>query len=237
MVDRYIMPKSCSKYSEVFCKSYMGFSSPGGTNTFVPGMQQKKKFSDDDFVTMANVPVFDEHNGKEEDLDINFDEAMLKKIIDRCNKRIQDTNDYPVVTAGHTEEDGPEPETLGFATNFKMGEFGKDKRKCIYCDLMIRKEKYERAKGLPRRSIELWHKDLTANSINLSKARNRSPIDTISLLGATRPARDLGVMHFSKEKITYQMPVRLSQNEINDIVKNFAMQRVISDIATKFAHQ
>lgn len=208
-------------------------SSPGGTNTNAPELQKKKFEEDDDFISMDRVPVFDAHHGSEEDLQIDFDEEMLKRIIDRCNERINETGDYPVITEGHNEEDKEAP-VLGFADNFSMGEIGSDKRKCIYCDLHIRKEHYDKAKALPRRSIELWTDDLTTNSVSLEKKKLRSPIDTISLLGATRPARDLGVRFEKKSsgKVIYNYQskeLNMDQNQLTEI-----LQAVMALPAMKF---
>lgn len=169
---------------------------PGGGDTFVPAQGKKKHFSEDEYELISSVPIFDEHKGAEEEIDeIDFTPEVLQMIIDRCNQRIKDTGDFPVVTDGHSEGDKEAP-VLGFADNFQLGEIGNIKpRKCIYADLHIRKDKVGRARELPRRSIELWLKDLTTNYINLS----RPPIDTVSLLGATRPARDLGNLIFAKK--------------------------------------
>lgn len=171
---------------------------PGGANTFVPSMEKKKTRFDDepDFELWEHIPIFKEHDGKDEGLDLEFNKEMLQKIIDRCNERIETSEDYPVIIDGHTETDDDESrEVLGFASNFCMGEFGNPPVGAIYCDFHIKKDKIEKAKGLPRRSIELWHKDMTADPIVLERA----PIDKVALLGDTRPALDLGLM-FSMEK-------------------------------------
>lgn len=195
---------------------------PGGSNTFIPslGKDNKHNFDEANFEKLEGVPIFDEHPGSEEDLEIDFTPEMLQRIIDRCNARIKDTGDYPVVTDGHTSDEQPNPPVLGFAANFRMGEIGRQNpRKCIYCDLFIHKEKMQRAKELPRRSIELWVNDLTADNIVLEKAR--SPIDTVSLLGATRPARDLGVM-FQKNgerKAKYEIRGSMDKQALEEIIK------------------
>lgn len=201
---KFSMEDILKKMEDVIVKYECAPASPMGSNTFVPALNSKRKkikfANEEDYETIENICIFDEHNGEEEGLDINFDEEMLQKIIDRCNHRIEDTGDMPTVIDGHTEDDEEESkrDVLGFASNFQMGEIGeKKKRKAIFADLHIKKEHMERAKALPRRSIELWHKDLTADPIVL----DRAPIDNIALLGDTRPARDLGIM-FSKEKIS-----------------------------------
>ncbi len=185
----------------------------GGSNTFVPDLG-KKHFDDEEYVTVS-VPVFDEHNGQEENVDINFTPEVLKEIVEKCNARIADTGDYPPVTAGHTSDnpDDPKPEVLGFASRFSLGTIGKIKpRKAIYAELKIKKDKWAKAKELPRRSIELWP-DMVIDPVVL---KDRSPIDTISLLGADRPARDLGLM-YSKNKegrARYRREVSMNPEEL-----------------------
>ena len=174
----------------------------GGANTFVPSLGDDKKqpvdFDKDDFHTLEGIPIFDAHDGHEEGLDLNFDEDLLKQIIEQCNARIADTGDHVPVTAGHTSDDGPEPELLGYASNFKLGQIGKDKpRACIMADLQIHKSKMEKVKSLPRRSIELWP-DLCIDPVVL-KAADKHVIDSVALLGAQRPARDLGLL-FQKNR-------------------------------------
>src|SRR5581483_4087715 len=91
---------------------------PGGADTFAPGLVgggKKHRFDEAEFEKIENVPVFDEHDGTEEDLDLDFTEEVLRQIIDRCNRRIKDTNDYPVVTDGHSSDEDPNPPALGFA--------------------------------------------------------------------------------------------------------------------------
>ena len=179
-------------------------TAPGGANTAVPTLGDKKKpltieFDKGRFETLSNVACFDEHDGQEEGLDIDFTPEVLSQIVDACNQRIQDTGDLVPVTDRHTSDDSndPEPEILGFAQNFRLGDIGKVKpRKAIYCDMHIYKEKMEKAKGLPRRSIELWP-DMVADPVVL-KANDKNPIDSISLLGSQRPARDLGLMFQKK---------------------------------------
>jgi hypothetical protein len=176
-------------------------TAPGGANASVPTLGTDKKKQPlkiefdqgDEFTTLEGIPIFDEHEGTEEGLEIDFTPDVLKKIVDASNARIEDTGDAVPVTDRHTSDDpnDPDPEILGFARNFRLGDIGKtNPRKAIYADLDIFKNKMEKVKQLPRRSIELWLEDFAADPVVLKK----NPIDSISLLGAQRPARDLGLL-------------------------------------------
>lgn len=159
----------------------------------------KVAFDQGEFETLEGVPVFDEHDGDVENLDIDFTPEVLQQIIDACNKRIEDTGDRVPVTDRHTSDDpsGPEPDVLGFASNFRLGDLGKvSPRKAIYCDMHIFKNKMDKAKSLPRRSIELWP-DMVADPVVMMPEKN--PIDSVALLGAQRPARDLGLLFHKKQ--------------------------------------
>jgi hypothetical protein len=180
-----------------------GVSMPGGSDTFVPSLNDKKKqFSDQDYFQMREVSIFDAHHGSEEGIDVDFDKAKLQEIIDNCNRRISDTNDAVPIYDKHTSDDQEElPDLLGYATDFALGKIGNDNpRDTIVCTLNIKKEKWDKAKSLPRRSIELW-KDMVIDPIVMSKDE-RKAIDCISLLGNERPARDLGLL--AAKKIGYK---------------------------------
>jgi hypothetical protein len=174
-------------------------TSAGGSNTCLPDLKKAPRIEFDadsgEFDTIESVPLFDAHDGKEEGLDIKFDADLLGQIVDQCNARIRDTGDLVPVTDRHTSDDpgAPEPEILGYAGNFKLGEIGEENpRPCIYADLKIYKNKMALAKQLPRRSIELWP-DLVIDPVVLKKAEQPA-IDSVALLGAQRPARDLGLL-------------------------------------------
>jgi hypothetical protein len=142
----------------------------------------------DGWVYANRIPLFDEH---ERD-GIVFDFARLSKIVENNNKRIRDTGDDVPLVPGHVPEDKPEEQTqvLGWATNFTMGTWGMENpRACIFADLRFPLDKWEVAKNLPRRSIELWEPG-TDNAF----------IDPIALLGATTPHRDLGLLYAKKTR-------------------------------------
>lgn len=183
---------------------------PGGSNSYVPslGNEKKKRYGDDKFVTHNHVSIFDEHSGDEENLDIEFTPEVLGQIVSQNNDRINDGAGCPIIVDGHTNEDG-EPEEdciVGWADNFSVDEFGKDK-KAIYCDMHFTKERYNEVKSLaagmdlPRRSVELWQ-DNVVDPIRL-KAFEKPVLDVIALLGKTRPARSLpqsNEKYFEKNK-------------------------------------
>jgi hypothetical protein len=204
-------------------------ASPGGGNTFVPALGKKKpvaQYDADGFHTLKNIPVFDAHDGRGEDLDVQFDEPMLKRIVEQCNSRIRDTGDEVPITDRHTSEDphAEEPEILGYACNFSMGTVGKtNPRPCIMADLKIHKSKMAKAKTLPRRSIELWP-DLCIDPVVLKKA-DKPAIDSVALLGSERPARDLGLL-FAKNKncnATYQYEISpeesMNPNDLQQVIE------------------
>lgn len=186
---------------------------PGAANTSVPTEDRKSmRYTEDDFIVDPHVPLFDEHSGEEEDLDVEFTEQLLQKIIDNSNHKIADTGDMAPIFEGHLRPDAPENEQgdlLGFATNFHMGTLGLDGRACIYADLKWLKDKYEKAKTYPRRSIELHMGDDMI-------------IDNVGVL-KRRPARNLGVLYSknSSSNNTYFYNLNPEENEMNpeDIVK------------------
>lgn len=142
----------------------------------------------DDFVIVDNVPVFDQHD--------EYDEAILQKIVDNNNRRIADTSDACPLVIGHTDPDLPEdqqPEVVGYATNFRLSTIGKlNPRRCIVATFKFLRDKWEKAKQFPRRSVELWKDELF--------------FDPISLLGASTPKRDLSIVYAKPgEKFTYSL--------------------------------
>ncbi len=152
-----------------------------------------KQFDEAEYFALR-VAIFDEHNGVDENLDIDFTPEILQQIVDKCKSRIKNTGDYAAVTDGHTGED-IEPDVLGYAVDFDVDDFhGKS---AIYATLALLKSKAERIKQLKRRSVELWP-DAVIDPVVL-----KSPIDSVALLGSERPARDLGLMDFNKRLHRY----------------------------------
>ncbi len=142
-----------------------------------------------DYIIKHNVPILDEHVLKDEEGKeiATIDKARLQKIADLGNKRVKDTGDECPIIIGHTKDDTDEkdqPEIVGWASNYKVGKFLKTGKKALTCTMKFLKKHMEKIKKHPRRSIELWLNDWK--------------VDPISLLGATTPERDLGLLQFSK---------------------------------------
>lgn len=143
-------------------------------------------------------PALDEHgqpvlgeDGRPKKLRVKIDKAKLARIAANNNRRVKETGDLVPIVVGHTKDDAPEesqPRIVGLAKNFVVARLGKTGRHAIHADLEFPPDsvKYLKAKGLgvSRRSVELW--------------LDRMEIDPISLLGATTPERDLGLLHLSR---------------------------------------
>jgi hypothetical protein len=125
--------------------------------------------------------------------------------------------------AGHQPDGKPEDEItiLGWASNFNIGTWGNEApRACIFADLKFKADMWEVAKGLPRRSVELW----TPNS-------DDAFIDPLALLSGTTPHRDLGLLYAKKVKESdrYIYSVGDTMNK-DEMVKCFAEMLENSDI-------
>jgi hypothetical protein len=144
-----------------------------------------------EFITVRNVPILDEHDMKDDDGDVimKLDESKLHMIADRNNRRVKETGDWIPIVIGHTKDETDseedQPEIVGFAHQFEVKPFRNTGRKCIKSTWKLMKNFREKIKKFPRRSIELWLSDWT--------------IDPISLLGATTPERDLGLLRLAKD--------------------------------------
>lgn len=149
--------------------------------------------SNSQFVEVQSVPVLDEHVIKDNDGKIlaRIDSSKLEHIARVNNKRIKDTGDMIPIVIGHTKgevgEYVPEqeqPEIVGYASNLSVGRFKNTTRKAIHATFKFFRDKLDKVRNFPRRSVELWLSDWK--------------IDPISILGATTPERDLGLLQLSK---------------------------------------
>ena len=143
-----------------------------------------------DYVVRKDVFVLDPHTLRDKGGKtlVNVDESMLAKIAANQNKRIAETGDATPLVIGHTrdgEREGEAPELVGYATDWKLQKFYKTGKRALSCTFHIFKKAADRVRKFPRRSVELWLDSLT--------------IDPISLLGATTPERDLGLLRLSKQ--------------------------------------
>jgi hypothetical protein len=168
------------------------------------------------FIIKRNVPLLDAHPLKGEDgkvvLDLNTNH--LQAIADRANRRIRDTGDLAPIVIGHTTDDGPEegqPEIVGWAQHFTVRRLGKTNRQAVCADFLLYRHKRGKIRKYPRRSVELWLEDMT--------------IDPISLLGATTPDRDLGLLQLHKKSKSYstrplgpplKTPIRKGKSSMQD---------------------
>ena len=143
--------------------------------------QARKLFSPDRYEVMRDVCVFAEHEaGDGKGGSRKFDARELAKIVRNCNERIEDVGAFPAIADGHTSDDAsePEPEIIGYAGNFRLGQIGnKNPRWAIFCDEYRAKECLQKFASKPRRSVELW----------TYSDSGRSHFDPIAALGASSP--------------------------------------------------
>ena len=102
------------------------------------------------------------------------------------NSRVSSTGDKAPLVIGHVKPGLPEsyqPEVVGFASNYRVANFGG--KNVLMARWEIFKSQFDYAMKFPRRSVEIHEKDKV--------------IDPIALLGATTPARDLGLVYCNKD--------------------------------------
>jgi hypothetical protein len=143
-----------------------------------------------EYVTRDSVFVLDPHQlrDKHGKVIVDVTEDMLNKIAQNQNARIKKTGDATPLVIGHTKDDGHEheqPELVGYATDWRLEKFFKTGKRALACTFHVFSKAVDKVRKYPRRSVELWLDSLT--------------IDPISLLGATTPERDLGLLKLSKD--------------------------------------
>lgn len=138
-----------------------------------------------------------------------LDAKYLQRLVARMNAREAETGDMAPIVIGHTKDGMAEvqqPQIVGYGRNWSVGPLFDTGRQAAFCQAWVYKVNKltidgeeviltasEVAKRWPRRSAEVW--------------TNRHEIDPISLLGATTPARDLGLMKLSRTgSLTYYSP-------------------------------
>jgi len=162
--------------------------------------------SDERFVTIANVPVFAEHETwtrEQKDLTgrvikpsrrLKFGRQELQAVANRCNRRIEETGDYATIVIGHTPDPtlvalgrAEQPKIIGYAGPFKLGLIGKPGKQkyAILATVRIYREDWPQAERYPRRSAELWLEDRYEDMF----------LDPIALLGAETPRLDMGLLY------------------------------------------
>ena len=135
------------------------------------------------------VPILDEHTLTDDDGNpvVELNARRLKEIARRNNLRVAKTGDASPIVIGHTEDDAPEtdqPSIVGWMTRYKVAPW-KMGKKAIYALCKFYKHLRPQINKYPRRSVELWLSDWK--------------IDPLSLLGATTPERDLGLLQLSRD--------------------------------------
>lgn len=146
-------------------------------------------FPSADFALIRDVPVFAEHETKGRDGRIlKFGPPELAALVEKCNKRISETNDYAAITLGHTPEpgEGEQPEVIGMAGPFRLGTLGAENPKTVVlADFHIFQDRVDELRKYPRRSPELWLEEDYADMF----------LDPIALLGAEAPRLDMGLLY------------------------------------------
>ena len=179
----------------------------------------------DNFIIKEDVFILDEHELKDRSGKVvtKIDALRLEEIVRRNNKRIEDTGDEIPLVIGHTKDGASEndqPEIVGYASNLQVKDFFKTGKKGISATFKYFKDSVDRAKMFPRRSIELWMSDWK--------------LDPISLLGATTPERDLGLVRFNKKgpkKYSRVLPMmNTSGGDIAEIVSTVVNALSQSDV-------
>jgi hypothetical protein len=141
-----------------------------------------------------DVPVFAEHTTKDRDGNtVIYDRSALKAIMDRCNHRIADTENYAPITEGHTPDSeaiaagAKMPEVLGYAGPYRLGMIGnKEPRWAIFADEWHDKADVPKLRKMRRRSPEVWVEDRMEDRF----------FDPIAALGAEAPRLDMGMTRF-----------------------------------------
>ena len=151
-----------------------------------------------DYVIIPHVAILDEFRMTAADGSFVADitPEFIDKLIAHMSEREALTGDLCPLVIGHTQDGEREvdaPPLVGYARNWHRGFLGDTGRVCAFFDAWVLKSEVERVKRYPRRSGEVW--------------ASRYEIDPISLLGATTPARDLGLLRLARDgSFTYYSP-------------------------------
>lgn len=148
-----------------------------------------RSYEDGDFIVYEDVPVWCEHFSKQAEQ--HFGPAELARVVERCNGRIDDTDDYSPIVIRHTKGDdgsgSDDPPVVGLAGPFKLGQIGKlNPKAAILARMRFFKSEADRVKRYPRVSVEYWFS---------KKDPTNGYFDPISILGADTPELDLGLRY------------------------------------------
>lgn len=151
-------------------------------------------YQDGDFVVLEDVPVFKEHVDRDGN---EFTREDMEAIVERCNERIDDTNDFPVLHLNHNswdkddaESKKPEPKTVGFMGPFKLKQIGQYSKKWgIVARMLIFKDDAAEVRRYPRTSVEYYAE---------KSKPTRGYFESAALLGSVPAELDLGVRHYCR---------------------------------------
>lgn len=171
------------------------------------------KFNDpSQWIIKKAVPVFGEHNEpgdpEQNEPPETFDEPALREISDNCNKLVASGNP-PGLTLGHTfskAKETDQPETVGYAKNFRVARSPLDGKYRIYQDEYYFPEKYAEALKYPYRSVERWKKGKFFKPIALLR---REP--ALNLGVASYSADGDTVIRYSREVYAMPEPMETAQ--------------------------
>jgi len=159
----------------------------------------RRDFPEDDWLTIADVPVFAEHETETtKGRELKFDVQRLKLLAANCNRRISETGDYAGVIVGHTPDPGqghhnsPMP-LVGLAGPFRVGlisQPGQKPRWAVLADFHLHRDKADVIRDFPRRSAELW----------VEEEYEDMYLDPIALLGAEAPRLDMGLLYSARRR-------------------------------------
>ncbi len=143
-----------------------------------------------DYTIVPHVAAVDEFVMRNDDGSFvaNINEPFLDRLVARMNAREADTGDLCPLVIGHTEDGEREvdaPPVVGFARNWRKDVLFNTSRKAAFFDAWVKNACVDTVRNFPRRSCEVWP--------------SRYEVDPISLLGATTPARDLGLLKLSRD--------------------------------------
>jgi len=144
----------------------------------------------DDFVIGEPMAVLDEFDmtDNEGELIARITAKYIERVVKRMQEREETTGDLCPIVIGHTKDDQNEdegPPLVGYCRNWFVAPFFNTGKVAAWCLPWVFKNDVERVRRFPRRSGEVWV--------------GRFEIDPVSFLGATTPARDLGLLKLSRD--------------------------------------